>query len=66
VVGDSKARLVIGRISSPRFVGRVAELEALNGLLRAAASSGGGAMLVAGEAGIGKSRLVSELSSRAG
>jgi DNA-binding CsgD family transcriptional regulator len=56
---------MVGRISSPRFVGRVAELEALEELLRHAASGSGGAMLVAGEAGIGKSRLVVELGTRA-
>jgi len=56
---------MVGRISSPRFVGRVAELEALEQLLERAASGGGGAMLVAGEAGIGKSRLAAELETRA-
>jgi ATP/maltotriose-dependent transcriptional regulator MalT len=56
---------MVGRISSPRFVGRVAELEALEGLLGRAASGSGGAVLVAGEAGIGKSRLVAELGARA-
>ena len=56
---------MIGRISSSRFVGRVAELEALDRLLLEADSGRGGAMLVAGEAGIGKSRLVGELEARA-
>ena len=56
---------MIGRISSPRFVGRVAELEALDRLLVATDSRGGGAMLVVGEAGIGKSRLLAELETRA-
>jgi DNA-binding CsgD family transcriptional regulator/tetratricopeptide (TPR) repeat protein len=56
---------MVGRISSPRFVGRVAELRALEQLLERAAAGTGGAMLVAGEAGIGKSRLVSELEARA-
>ncbi|HEX4283098.1 MAG TPA: AAA family ATPase [Solirubrobacteraceae bacterium] len=56
---------MVGRISSPRFVGRVAELEALEELVRRAGSGSGGAMLVAGEAGIGKSRLVAELGTRA-
>jgi DNA-binding CsgD family transcriptional regulator/tetratricopeptide (TPR) repeat protein len=57
---------MVGRISSPRFVGRVAELEALERLLERAASGTGGAMLIGGEAGIGKSRLVAELEARAG
>jgi DNA-binding CsgD family transcriptional regulator len=56
---------MVGRISSPRFIGRAAELEALEGLLASAASGSGGAMLVAGEAGIGKSRLIAELQARA-
>lgn len=56
---------MVGRISSPRFVGRTAELRALEQLLEGAAAGTGGAMLVAGEAGIGKSRLVSELKTRA-
>jgi predicted ATPase len=57
---------MVGRISSPRFVGRVAELEALERLLERAASGSGGAMLIGGEAGIGKSRLVAELEVLAG
>src|SRR5579871_223599 len=52
---------MVGRISSPRFVGRAAELDALERLLARAASGSGRAALVAGEAGIGKSRLVAEL-----
>src|ERR1700688_2878452 len=56
---------MVGRISSPRFVGRVTKLRALEQLLERAAAGTGGAMLVAGEAGIGKSRLVSELEARA-
>jgi DNA-binding CsgD family transcriptional regulator/tetratricopeptide (TPR) repeat protein len=46
-------------------VGRVAELEALEAFLGRSAAGSGGAMLVAGEAGMGKSRLVSELVARA-
>src|ERR1700733_10110560 len=57
---------MVGRISSPRFVGRMAELEALERLLEHAASGSGGAMLIGGEAGVGKSRLVAELEARAG
>jgi hypothetical protein len=56
---------VIRRLSSPRFVGRVSELEALEELLRRTAAGSGGAMLVAGEAGMGKSRLVAEFGTRA-
>jgi len=52
---------MVGRISSPRFVGRVAELDVLQRALARASSGTGTAVLVAGEAGIGKSRLVSEI-----
>ena len=53
------------RVSSPRFVGRQAELESLDAVLRRAADGIGGAVLVAGEAGIGKSRLMAQLEARA-
>lgn len=53
------------RISSPLFIGRTAELQAFERLLEAAARGRGGALLVAGEAGIGKSRFVAELDARA-
>jgi predicted ATPase len=56
---------MVGRISSPRFVGRVAELDVLQRALARASSGTGTAVLIAGEAGIGKSRLVSELEERA-
>ncbi len=46
-------------------MGRVAELAALEALLGRSADGSGGAVLVAGEAGVGKSRLVSELVARA-
>ncbi len=52
---------MVGRISSPRFVGRLAELDVLQRALERASSGTGTAVLVAGEAGIGKSRLVSEI-----
>lgn len=48
------------------FVGRQAELRQLEDLLAACAASGTGrAVLIRGEAGIGKSRLVEELARRA-
>jgi DNA-binding CsgD family transcriptional regulator/tetratricopeptide (TPR) repeat protein len=52
-------------VSSPVFVGRDAELAALEGGLDRAESGEGAAFLVAGESGIGKSRLLGELSDRA-
>ena len=51
-------------MSSP-FVGRTAELAALDAALAEAAAGRGSTLFVCGEAGIGKSRLVAELSERA-
>lgn len=56
---------MVSRISSPRFIGRAEELDALERVLAHAESGSGGAVLVVGEAGIGKSRLVGELEERA-
>jgi DNA-binding CsgD family transcriptional regulator/tetratricopeptide (TPR) repeat protein len=47
------------------FVGRVRELGELQRVLAAARSGSGSTVLVAGEAGIGKTRLASELGRRA-
>ena len=52
-------------ISSSVFVGRRAELEALDERLHAAGQGHGSTVLLSGEAGIGKSRLVAEVSVRA-
>jgi DNA-binding CsgD family transcriptional regulator/tetratricopeptide (TPR) repeat protein len=46
---------------SPVFVGRGAELSRLEGVLQAAAAGEPAVVIVAGEAGVGKSRLVAEL-----
>ena len=48
------------RVSSPSIVGRVAELEALRDGLAAAAEGAPRVVLVAGESGVGKSRLLAE------
>jgi DNA-binding CsgD family transcriptional regulator len=56
---------VVGRLVSPRFVGRRAELEALRGALARAAGGCGAVAVVGGEAGVGKSRLVTELAADA-
>ena len=50
-----------GRVVSPVFVGRGAELAVLEGVLRAAAAGEPAVVIVGGEAGVGKSRLVTEL-----
>jgi DNA-binding CsgD family transcriptional regulator/tetratricopeptide (TPR) repeat protein len=56
---------VARRISSPLFVGRTAELEALDAVLAAARAGAASTVLVSGEAGIGKTRLLEEFASRA-
>ncbi|MDH5664427.1 MAG: AAA family ATPase, partial [Candidatus Bathyarchaeota archaeon] len=49
----------------PRMVGRDKELDQLKGFLRAAIDGKGNTVLVSGEAGIGKTRLVKELEAYA-
>jgi DNA-binding CsgD family transcriptional regulator/tetratricopeptide (TPR) repeat protein len=49
----------------PLFVGRAREREALEGALDRARAGAGGTVLVAGEAGIGKTRLAAEVATRA-
>jgi DNA-binding CsgD family transcriptional regulator/tetratricopeptide (TPR) repeat protein len=53
-----------GRVASPTFVGRVEELELLEAARRRAADGEPAVVLVGGEAGVGKTRLVAELTSR--
>ena len=52
-------------IQSPVFVGRREEIESLAALLRRAAGGEPGFAIVAGEAGVGKTRLVTELAGQA-
>jgi DNA-binding CsgD family transcriptional regulator/tetratricopeptide (TPR) repeat protein len=51
---------------STAIVGRRAELAAARGMVDALDRASGGTLLVAGEAGIGKSRLLAEVAARAG
>jgi DNA-binding CsgD family transcriptional regulator/tetratricopeptide (TPR) repeat protein len=53
-----------GRVASPTFVGRVEELQVLEVARRRAATSEPAVVLVGGEAGVGKTCLVGELTAR--
>jgi DNA-binding CsgD family transcriptional regulator/tetratricopeptide (TPR) repeat protein len=52
------------RTTSPVLVGRAEQLAALEGALRRSRRGGASVILIGGEAGIGKSRLVSEFAAR--
>jgi DNA-binding CsgD family transcriptional regulator/tetratricopeptide (TPR) repeat protein len=53
-----------GRVASPTFVGRVEELQILQAARRRAADADPAVVLVGGEAGVGKTRLIAELTAR--
>ena len=53
-----------GRVASPTFVGRVEEVQVLEAARRWAADGEPAVVLVGGEAGVGKTRLVAELTAR--
>jgi DNA-binding CsgD family transcriptional regulator len=55
----------VGRVSSPRFVDRRRELTAIEEALARTRAGSGSLVFVGGEAGIGKSRLISEVAGRA-
>ena len=57
---------VARRVSSPVLVGRDAEVARLDAALERAAAGRPAIVVVAGEAGVGKTRLVAELLGRAG
>jgi AAA ATPase domain len=57
---------VAQRVSSPVLVGRDAEVAQLRSVLRRAAAGQSATVVVAGEAGVGKTRLVAELLRYAG
>ena len=58
-------RSVAGRVSSPMFVGRGRELGSAAAALAAARHGQPALVLVAGEAGVGKTRFVQEVATRA-
>ena len=53
-----------GRVASPTFVGRIEELQTLEAAKVRAANGEPAVVLVGGEAGVGKTRLVAELTAR--
>ena len=57
--------VVLRRVSSPTFVGRAGELAVLDGALSRASEGVPAFTFVAGESGVGKSRLVTEFEARA-
>jgi class 3 adenylate cyclase len=57
--------LALARVVSPKLVGRDEEMSLLEDDLLSALRGEGGAVVLGGEAGMGKSRLVHELSDRA-
>ncbi len=59
------ANLIHQPVVCPILIGRSAEMTALQESIEAAASGQGGVVLLSGEAGIGKSRLVAELQREA-
>jgi DNA-binding CsgD family transcriptional regulator len=66
---DGSPERIIGtvprRISSPIFVGRIAERAALSEAFGRAAAGRPGIVLISGEAGVGKTRLLTEVSTLA-
>jgi class 3 adenylate cyclase len=57
--------MALARVLCPTFIGRDSELSALEDALLAALRGDGGVVILGGEAGMGKTRLVGELTSRA-
>jgi DNA-binding CsgD family transcriptional regulator/tetratricopeptide (TPR) repeat protein len=55
----------VRRVSSPTFVGRAEQLAVFDQALARAADGEPGALLVQGDSGVGKTRLVSEYAARA-
>jgi DNA-binding CsgD family transcriptional regulator len=53
------------RVSSPRFIGRTDELDAIARAIERAATRDGPLLIVAGEAGVGKTRLIDEATETA-
>jgi eukaryotic-like serine/threonine-protein kinase len=58
-------RLALSFLSNPRFIGRTEILARVRGLAEAAFAGHGGAVLIEGVAGMGRSRLLEEIGRRA-
>ena len=65
LVPEGHTRRMVRRVTSTGFVGRAAELAAIHTALEAAADGDGRIVLVAGDAGIGKTRLVRAVCAQA-
>jgi len=65
MVNGGHTLIMPGRVSSPRFVGRHAEVASLCAAVDRLGSGAPAAVLVGGEAGVGKSRLVAEMTAHA-
>jgi len=52
-----------GRVASPTFIGRIEELQTLEAARVRAATGEPAVVLVGGEAGVGKTRLIAELTA---
>jgi predicted ATPase len=63
VAGDNPGEMG-GRMASPTFIGRIEELELLEAARGRAADGEPAVVLVGGEAGVGKTRLIAELTAR--
>ena len=57
--------MLLSRVLSPVLVGRDSELSTLEDSLLSALRGDGGVVIVGGEAGMGKTRLVNALAARA-
>jgi len=64
-IPEESAALRDSFLQAAKFIGREVELAQLSGALSSAIAGRGGAWMIGGESGVGKSRLLNELSSYA-
>lgn len=65
IVVENHRIAAMSSVTSPRIIGRQAQIESLSQLLERVRRGQGTAAVISGEAGIGKSRLVAETTERA-